>query len=99
MKIVTSVALLALSVSVAGVASAQSTPPAAGSDKVIPEKQSPNSLQDGRSDSLSTKLNKSNGVITPDSNIDPGMKVPAPDPRPSSMPVIPPSATDGSTAK
>ncbi len=53
----------------------------------------------GRSESLSTKLNKSDGVIKPNSNVDPGMKVPAPVPQPNSMPVIPPSATGGNSAK
>lgn len=51
------------------------------------------------SDSLSTKLNKSDGVITPNSDVDPGMKVPAPVPQPNSTPVIPPSATGGNSAK
>ena len=51
------------------------------------------------SDSLSTKLNKSDGVITPNANVDPNMKVPAPVPQPNSTPVIPPSATGGNSAK
>ena len=52
----------------------------------------------GRGD-LSTKLNKSDGVITPNANVDPGIKVPAPVPQPNSTPVIPPSATGGNSAK
>jgi hypothetical protein len=53
----------------------------------------------GRSDNLSSKLNKSDGVITPNADVDPGMKVPAPVPHPNSTPVIPPSATGGNSAK
>ena len=58
-----------------------------------------NSMKSGRSESLSRKLSESGGVITPKSDVDPGMKVPAPAPHPNSTPVIPPSATGGNTAK
>ena len=79
---------------------AQTTPtPPAGSTTVIPEKESATPLRAGRSESLSSKLNKSGGVITPKDDVDPAMRVPAPDPRPNSTPVIPPSATGGNTAK
>lgn len=79
---------------------AQTDAPASpDSPRVIPEKQSPTTLQGGRSESLSSKLTKSGGVITPNSNVDPGMRVPAPDAHPNSMPVIPPSATGGNSAK
>ena len=57
------------------------------------------SMQSGRSENLSSKLSKSGGVITPNKNIDPDMRVPAPAPHPNSTPVIPPSATGGNTAK
>lgn len=50
-------------------------------------------------ESLSTKLNNSDGVIKPKTNVDPGIHVPAPDPHPNSTPVIPPAATGGGTAK
>ncbi len=53
----------------------------------------------GSNETLSTKLNKSDGVITPNANVDPAMKVPAPVPQPNSTPVIPPSATGGNSAK
>ena len=58
-----------------------------------------NSVSSGRSENLSSKLSKSGGVITPKTNIDPDIKVPAPAPHPNSTPVIPPSATGGNTAK
>ena len=58
-----------------------------------------NSMQTGTSESLSSKLNKSDGVITPNTSVDPGIKVQAPVPQPNSTPVIPPSATGGNTAK
>ncbi len=60
----------------------------------------PSSTEDGgKGQSLSSKLNKSDGVITPKADVDPGIHVPAPDPRPNSMPVVPPAATGGGTAK
>ena len=59
----------------------------------------PSSVQNGRSDSLSNKLNQSSGVIKPTQDVDPGMQTPAPVARPNSTPVIPPSATGGQNAK
>ena len=59
----------------------------------------PSSVQNGRSDSLSSKLNASGGVIKPTGDVDPGMQTPAPVARPNSTPVIPPSATGGQNAK
>ena len=62
----------------------------------------PSSIQggsDGGGASLSSKLNQSDGVITPKADIDPGIHVPAPDPNPNSTPVVPPAATGGGTAK
>ena len=70
--------------SVAQTSPGATTPPMAG-----------NSAQSNPSESLSTKLSKSNGVITPNTAVDPGMKVPAPDPHPNSTPVIPPSSGGG----
>ena len=90
---------LALTVSAAAPLAAQTTAPPTGSPSTIPEKQSATPLQDGRSDSLSGKLNKSGGVIAPRDDIDPGIHKAAPDPRPNSTPVIPPSATGGGSAK
>ena len=83
----------------APVAAQTTAPPPPGSPQTIPEKQSTTPLQGGRSDSLSSKLSKSGGVITPNTNVDPGIHVPAPDPHPNTTPVIPPSATGGDTAK
>ncbi len=73
------------------------SPPAAGSKQVIPEKQAA-PIQSGRSDSLSKKLSETNGVIKPTTDVDPGMKVPTPETS-HQMPVIPPAATGGGTAK
>ncbi len=78
---------------------AQTTPvPSPDSKQAIPEKRG-EPLQDGRSESLSKKLGKTDGVITPGANVDPGMRAPAPDPAPGTTPVIPPSATGGDNAK
>ena len=66
---------------------------AASSDKA------PTSLQDSGGDNLSGKLSRSGGVITPKSDVDPGIGKSAPEPRPNSTPVIPPSANGGSSAK
>jgi hypothetical protein len=93
----------------APLAVAQSAP--AATNQTIPEKdattspgklkaeQAPSTLQNGRSDSLSTKLNQSNGVIRPRGDIDPGMKMPAPADGATTTPVVPPSATGGENAK
>ncbi len=61
--------------------------------------QAPTTIQGGSGESLSSKLTKSGGVIAPKSDVDPGIGTSAPDPQPSAMPVIPPSATGGDTAK
>ena len=63
------------------------------------QSQAPSSLQDSGGDNLSTKLSNSGGVITPKSDVDPGIGKAAPDPRPNSTPIIPPSATGGGSAK
>ena len=60
---------------------------------------SPQSGDKMQSESLSSKLNKTDGVIKPPSDVDPGIKVSPPAPHPGSTPVIPPSATGGDTAK
>jgi hypothetical protein len=96
MDVKTGFAAFSLSLLAAATASAQ---PAPGSKDVIPEKQAPSTIQDGRSESLSSKLHQSNGVIAPTTDVDPGMKTPAPVAHPNSTPVIPPSATGGENAK
>lgn len=88
-------AFATLALLAASAASAQTT----SLDKAPAEKQAPNSLQDSGGDNLSTKLSHSGGVITPKSDVDPGIGKSAPDPHPNSTPVIPPSATGGSSAK
>jgi hypothetical protein len=86
-----------------GAVLAQSSPGAAGSNQVIPEKVAPPNaelnggapLTSGRSGSLSDKLDASGGVIKPKPGIDPGLVQPAPVPEPHSTPVIPPPGTPG----
>lgn len=80
-------------------AAAQNRSPPSVNGTAVTETQSDSSLKGGRSESLSSKLNRTDGVITPKSDVDPGIHVPAPDPHPNSTPVIPPSATGGNTAK
>lgn len=46
-------------------------------------------------DSLSHRLSRSNGVIKPPPNVDPGMSAPVPTPHPHTTPVIPPPGTRG----
>ena len=86
---------------------AQNAPGAPGTNQVIPEKD-PSATQhgasgsagagaqEGRSSTLSDKLNKSNGVITPPTGMDPAIQKSAPAPHPNSTPVIPPPAASGS---
>lgn len=100
----------ALGLSLFALASAAHAQPTTGS-QAIPEKdatsspdklktqQAPSTIQNGRSESLSSKLNQSGGVIKPTEDVDPGMKTPAPVAHPNSTPVIPPSATGGENAK
>ena len=61
--------------------------------------QAPTTIQGGTGESLSSKLNKSGGVIAPKSDVDPGIHTSVPDPQPGSTPIIPPSATGGGSAK
>ena len=89
----TGTAIAALALLAASAASAQTPAP------TQTPSQPPTSLQDGGGDNLSTKLSRSGGVITPKSDVDPGIGTSAPDPRPNSTPVIPPSANGGGSAK
>jgi hypothetical protein len=74
---------------------AQTAPGAAGTDQVIPEKdRSRPQDQSGSGSNLSDKLDKSGGVIKPNTDIDPKMDKPAPA-MPSSTPVIPPPGSPG----
>ena len=75
---------------------ARAQSPAPGS--VPAQTQAPTTLQDGGGN-LSSKLSRSGGVIAPKGDVDPGIGKAAPDPRPNSTPVIPPSATGGGSAK
>jgi hypothetical protein len=79
---------------------AQQTPGAPGTNQVIPEKDrsrpvdQPNASGSASGPSLSDKLNRTDGVITPPANTDPEMHKPTPDT--GTMPVIPPPGTSGS---
>lgn len=65
-----------------------------GAPAIAPGAEAPNG--DNPSGSLSDKLDKSNGVIRPQSGVDPKMQKPAP--ATGSMPVIaPPGAPGGAT--
>jgi hypothetical protein len=104
-------AIAAGSMLISPVAYGQSVPATPDSQMTIPEKNAtsspeklkqqaaPSTIQTGRSDSLSTKLNRSNGLIAPKTDVDPGMKMPAPSDTTGSTPVVPPSATGGENAK
>jgi hypothetical protein len=72
----------------------QSLPPPAGGGKTAPT-QPDEDLSASSAGSLSHQLNQSGGVIHPPANIDPGLRKPAPDLGPHSMPVIPPPGTPG----
>lgn len=58
--------------------------------------QDPNATRDPRgNETLSQRLDRNNGVITPPAGTDPGIAVPAPVPNPNSTPVIRPPGTPG----
>lgn len=73
---------------------AQTSPGAPGTPQTIPEKVDP-PLQSGRSESLSDRLDATNGVVKPKPGVDPGIVKPAPVPEPNSTPVIPPPPGNG----
>jgi hypothetical protein len=60
----------------------------------VPSPSAAQATQPAPEDNPSDKLNRSGGVIKP-GNIDPKMQVPAPDPGPTSTPVIPPPGSPG----
>jgi hypothetical protein len=68
-------------------------------DQVVPEKiqpQEPSSTGTVGSDAtLSDKLEATDGVIRPRTNIDPEITAPAPVPNPGTTPVIPPPGSPG----
>lgn len=59
----------------------------------VPEKIEPNAT--GSTGTLSDKLNKSDGVIKPQTNVDPGITTTPPAPNAGTMPVIPPPGSPG----
>jgi hypothetical protein len=65
-------------------------------EKIEPQSQDPSTTgSTGSSGTLSDKLEASDGVIRPPSNIAPDMTVPAPDPNPGTTRVIPPPGSPG----
>jgi hypothetical protein len=68
-------------------------------DQVIPEKIEPKEPSStgavGPDSTLSEKLEATDGVIRPPSDISPDMRVPAPVPNPGTTPVIPPPGSPG----
>jgi len=68
-------------------------------EKIVPPEQGvpspPGTIGRGRDESLSDKLDRSDGVITPPANIDPELRVPAPVPDPGTTIVIPPPGSPG----
>ena len=91
---------LAVSLGAAPVA-AQQNPGAPGTDQVIPEKDStrpqdqPKTQGSGTGENLSDKLNRTDGVLKPSTDVDPGIDKDAPSTG-GTMPVIPPPGTPGS---
>ncbi|WP_395665932.1 hypothetical protein [Methylocella sp.] len=88
-------ASLALFAFAPGAAQAQTAPGAPGTPNALPQKQAipekvDEPLRSGRSESLSDRLDETNGVVKPPPGVDPGIVQPAPVPHPNSTPVIPP---------
>jgi hypothetical protein len=88
--------------SLVAAASAQTTvqprdPNMPAPQNTIPEKMEEPSTTGtvGPNDTLSEKLEATDGVIRPPSNIAPDMTVPAPVPNPGTTPVIPPPGSPG----
>jgi hypothetical protein len=101
-KLLHAAAAIAFSVGLSGAALAQGTPvqpqprdpnmPAP--HNTVPEKIEPNSTS-STGGTLSDKLERSGGVITPPSGVDPGISTAAPVPHPGTTPVIPPPGSPG----
>ena len=93
----TTAAVLALSGLLAGGAVAQTQPrdPNMPSPNSVPaEKMAPDTGTTGTTgETLSEKLNRTEGVIKPPASATPDMTVPAPVPNPGTTPVIPPPGT------
>ena len=75
----------------------QQAPNMPAANETIPEKIAPNepSTTGATGGTLSEKLEASDGVIKPPTNMDPEMAVPAPVPNPGTTPVIPPPGSPG----
>jgi len=63
-------------------------------EKIRPEEPSTTGST-GSGGTLSEKLEQSDGVIRPPTDVDPEMRVPAPVPNPGTTPVIPPPGSPG----
>jgi hypothetical protein len=72
----------------------QQAPNMPAPQQTIPEKVKPEEPSSTGS-TLSDKLERSNGVIRPPGNVDPGINAPAPVPNPGTTPVIPPPGSPG----
>ena len=72
--------------------------PVAMAQTAVPQ-PAPSTVQNAPSESLSSKLNASGGVIKPTQDVDPGMQKAAPVSGANATSVIPPSATGGQNAK
>ncbi len=64
-------------------------------EKIAPEEPSSTGSTAGSSDTLSDKLNRSDGVIRPPEGISPDMSTRAPVPNPGTTPVIRPPGSPG----
>jgi hypothetical protein len=84
-----------------GLAAAAQVPQQRAPNMPAPENTIPDKLQPsdppatGSTESLSEKLQKSDGVIAPRTDTTPDMRVPAPVPNPGTTPVIPPPGSPG----
>lgn len=66
-------------------------------DEAIPDPKAPAPAAPGatQGESLSNQLQRNDGVIKPQTGMDPAINVPAPNPNAGTMPVIPPPGTPG----
>jgi hypothetical protein len=104
-RVAMALAALAIVAATSGIATpqdkAQPTPHMPGSPQTVPEKialapcaQRTEAAPPSAHETLSEKLDRSGGVITPPKGIDPGIAVPPPDTQ-ARMPVIPPPGCPG----
>jgi hypothetical protein len=76
----------------------QQAPNMPAPDRTIPEKiapAEPTTTGSTTGETLSDKLERTDGVIRPPAGMDPGITAPAPVPNPGTTPVIPPPGSPG----